>query len=246
VIRSASGYLSMSSLEAEFGVGAANTIDRVEVTWPSGVVDVLDNVTPNTTLTVCEGGWPVEFSSVKADARKTGVDITWDLLCEGETTAFQIFRSRMSDAGFDPAVPVATVDASVRQWNDGVDVEAGVTYRYNVNAIGKSAVGVRSESVEVTTPSIARTLQLRQNAPNPFNPQTTIIYGVANAGRVRLSVYDVNGALVDVLVDRFVGEGEHEFVWQPGADGRTLSVGPYFYRLETPEGELTRKMILLR
>ena len=72
-------------------------------------------------------------------------------------------------------------------------------------------------------------------------------FGVPEAGRVTLRIYDVAGRLVRTLVDRFESAGYHEAVWngQTDSDAPAAS-GPYFYRIATPGGEETRKLILLR
>ncbi|SEW45673.1 Por secretion system C-terminal sorting domain-containing protein [Chryseobacterium wanjuense] len=54
-IQSGTGFGNMSTLNAHFGIGQATAITKVIVKWPSGIVDVINNVTPNTTLNVVEG-----------------------------------------------------------------------------------------------------------------------------------------------------------------------------------------------
>ncbi len=56
-IQSGTGFGNMSTLNAHFGIGQATTITKVVVKWPSGLVDVINNVTPNTTLNVVEGSF---------------------------------------------------------------------------------------------------------------------------------------------------------------------------------------------
>jgi bacillopeptidase F len=98
-------------------------------------------------------------------------------------------------------------------------------------------------------------VSLSQNAPNPFNPSTSIRYHLPASASVTLKVYDAAGRVVDVLVDgRREDGGSHTAIW----DGRTSSgtpaaAGMYFFRLEArPEhggaGEtvLVRQAVLLR
>ena len=82
------------------------------------------------------------------------------------------------------------------------------------------------EGVEglVTEPS---TFHLVQNYPNPFNPSTTIDYSVAAPSEVTLSVYNINGQLVDVIHDGFMQAGYHTAPWTPS----DLSSGIYFVEL---------------
>lgn len=93
-----------------------------------------------------------------------------------------------------------------------------------------------------------RRLALHPNAPNPFNPTTTIRYEVPISGPVELAVYDVVGRLVKVLIDEpQLAPGQYEIVWR-GDDrqGRPVASGVYLYQLETESGRLSRRMLLVR
>jgi hypothetical protein len=89
---------------------------------------------------------------------------------------------------------------------------------------------------------------LMQNSPNPFNPNTRIVYEVPGTGRVTLRVYDVKGKLVRNLVDGEQEAGPHAITWN-GRDetGRRAVTGVYLYRL-TFAGEIvdTKKMLMLK
>jgi hypothetical protein len=89
---------------------------------------------------------------------------------------------------------------------------------------------------------------LRRNAPNPFNPATTIRYSVGRDGaRVRLAVYDVTGRLVTVLADGAAEAGEHAARWDGrDAHGRPVSSGVYFCRLTVDAWTGSMKMTLLK
>jgi len=78
--------------------------------------------------------------------------------------------------------------------------------------------------------------------PNPFNPVTTIRFGVVTAGTVDLTVFDVAGRLVAHLAHGAMPAGEHAIVWE--ADG--VASGVYFARLTTPDGTWTRKLVIAR
>lgn len=79
-------------------------------------------------------------------------------------------------------------------------------------------------------------------SPNPFNPLTRIHYFIPEEAAVRLSIYDVQGALVATLVDGVVPEGDHVITW----DAMGNASGVYFCRLTTGDFVQTRKMILLK
>jgi hypothetical protein len=83
---------------------------------------------------------------------------------------------------------------------------------------------------------------LDQNYPNPFNPVTDLRYGVSKGGQVTLKVYDVLGREVVTLVNEVLTPGRYITSF----DGSHLSSGIYLYTLATPEGTLSRKMMLLK
>ena len=83
---------------------------------------------------------------------------------------------------------------------------------------------------------------LSQNYPNPFNPVTGISFSLPHAVSIKISVYDVLGKEVDVIFSGYMREGKHEVSW----NGTNFPSGIYFYRLETPGLNLTRKMVLVK
>jgi hypothetical protein len=88
---------------------------------------------------------------------------------------------------------------------------------------------------------------LHQNYPNPFNPETQIAFDLPQAGRVELTVYNVLGRRIVTLAGGTFEAGSHSVSWD-GRDesGTSVSSGVYFYRLETPSGSVSRKMVLLK
>lgn len=83
---------------------------------------------------------------------------------------------------------------------------------------------------------------LYQNYPNPFNPATNIKYSFNVSGNVSLKVYDVIGREIAVLVNQFQEKGTYNISF----NGNGLASGIYFYRLITPAGQETKKLIILR
>ncbi len=69
--------------------------------------------------------------------------------------------------------------------------------------------------------------RLFQNYPNPFNPSTTIEYDLPQASKVTISVYNVVGQRVAVLVKKIQHAGEHEVVW----NANNLASGVYFFKI---------------
>jgi hypothetical protein len=83
---------------------------------------------------------------------------------------------------------------------------------------------------------------LLYNYPNPFRESTTIGYVLPERSRVRLAVYNMQGELVEILVDEQKSAGKHSTVWHP----EKYPAGVYFYTLVSGPSSLTRKCIILR
>lgn len=103
----------------------------------------------------------------------------------------------------------------------------------NLGATACAPVGTEDEP---------RVMTLRQNAPNPFNPVTTIAFEMQELDQARLTVHDLSGREVAVLVDGMMESGPHRVSF----DGSRLTSGVYFYTLQTSRQVATRKMILTK
>ncbi len=84
--------------------------------------------------------------------------------------------------------------------------------------------------------------KLEQNYPNPFNPSTNIKFSVPKSGNVKLSVFDITGKLVSVVVNSTLAAGSYSADF----DASSLSSGVYFYRIESGEYVSTKKMTLIK
>jgi len=83
---------------------------------------------------------------------------------------------------------------------------------------------------------------LGQNYPNPFNKETFVQYNIPVASYVTLSLYDMNGRLVKVLVNGSREQGTHTYRFNSGS----LSNGIYFYKLQAGDFSAVKKMFLQR
>ena len=93
---------------------------------------------------------------------------------------------------------------------------------------------------EKTTLPLASSLG--QNYPNPFNPKTGVRFQVSGVSDVKLTVYDLLGREVAVLVNERKNPGFYEVSF----DGSGLASGAYIYRLRAGAFRQTRTMLLLK
>ncbi|MBO6586989.1 MAG: lamin tail domain-containing protein [Gracilimonas sp.] len=87
-----------------------------------------------------------------------------------------------------------------------------------------------------------QTFALKQNYPNPFNPITTIEYSVSKSVPVTLTVYNVMGQQVAILVNETKPEGTYRVSW----DAADMASGIYHYRLQAESQVMIRQMTLIK
>ncbi len=90
--------------------------------------------------------------------------------------------------------------------------------------------------------NIPKQYLLAQNFPNPFNPATTIAYDIPKASIVKMTIYDVRGKEMQVLVNENKTAGSYRVSW----DASKFSSGVYFYKIEAGEFIETKKMMLVK
>lgn len=121
--------------------------------------------------------------------------------------------------------------------NGGPTGNTGVVYRI------VSSMDVSSED-DGELPS---RITLHQNFPNPFNPSTTIRFDVAQAGNVRVTIFDVLGREVAAVFEGPVTAGSHSVTWD-GLDHEGVAVpsGSYIYRVEAGNETVSRVLTLVK
>ena len=97
-------------------------------------------------------------------------------------------------------------------------------------------------SVEALDGAIPATYELGTNYPNPFNPTTQIEFGLPEATRVRLDIYDVLGRRIARLIDSHLPAGYHRTTWE----AQDKASGVYLYRLSAAAFSQTKVMVLVR
>ncbi len=90
---------------------------------------------------------------------------------------------------------------------------------------------------------IVKDYKLSQNHPNPFNPSTTIDFSILNPSNISLSIYNINGKLIDKIIDNeYYDRGDFSIIYKP----KNLPSGVYFYRVNNGNDVIVKKMIYLK
>lgn len=170
---------------------------------------------------VASGGGPVEGATVCLYSRDAGV-----------------FEVTTSDAAGYAVIPVA-VEEPFEAWLT-VTAKNAVPSGNPLVFEGETGIADGYDGV----PSVTA---LGRNFPNPFGATTSVAFSLARPERVRLSVYDLSGRQVAVLIDDDMAPGVHVAEWD-GRDrtGNNVSSGTYFARMTAGGAHFETKMILTR
>lgn len=114
--------------------------------------------------------------------------------------------------------------------------------QYRLKQIDRDGSTVYSQEIEVELDAIPAELSLEQNYPNPFNPTTTISYSVPSAALIRLSVFDVLGREVAVLVNDHTRQGRYSAHF----DGSQFGSGIYYVKLTNGTMHRMMRMVLVK
>ena len=114
-------------------------------------------------------------------------------------------------------------------------------YAYRLKQIDNDGTFEYSKIIEIDV-NVPLEFELSQNYPNPFNPSTTIKFSLPTTSSVKLSVFNILGEEVQTLVN----ETKEAGIYTINFNASQLNSGIYFYKLETRNFLLVKKMSLIR
>jgi subtilisin-like proprotein convertase family protein len=131
--------------------------------------------------------------------------------------------------------------SSQGQWRlkvkDVTGVNGGSLTSWGIQINNSQVIGIQNISNEVPAK-----FTLGQNYPNPFNPVTNIEFSISKAANTKMTVYDITGKEVAVLVNKQLTAGTYKVDF----DASHLATGTYFYRLESGDFTEVKKMLLVK
>jgi len=155
--------------------------------------------------------------------------------------------------------PGRILDLVLTPGSDQVVTQVGIEYSSLRDSLGQEIIHrTTGAEIQISCPTsvedqdeadrqIPSTYGLSQNYPNPYNLETQIAYQLPHPAKVLLRIYNVRGQLVRTLVNENTPAGNQVVVWDGRNDeGREVSSGIYFYRLNAGQFTDTKKMVLLK
>jgi len=202
------------------------------------------------------------------------VKLTWNKNTEADFSHYRIYSDTVTIVIYDSSKIVGETPDTVF-YDNLPPVNHEIRFYYVITAFDNQGnQSYPSEEIVVLVTGLGEHppkgydgYRLPSNYPNPFNPSTIIPYRLKERGHVRLSIYDLKGELVRVLVNEWQERGYYEVVFQPNAEdknkitkfevpmGKTyshMSSGMYIYSIQViderniPVFTDSEKMILLK
>lgn len=233
------------------------------VSFPDGPINLDYCTVVNNRSTVLEGGIlvvdavPLITGCIVAFNEGRGIGVAGPEM--PRITCTNIFGNTAGDWG------IKLADLASRDGNMSVDpqfcsLSAGDESRFHLKSsspmvqpdsqcgtLGAKPVSCTGDKEETKVPAASAAIERVMAAPNPFNPQTTVSFELTQAQEIRVSIYGMDGRLVQVLGEGSFSPGSHQMEWT-GRDqsGRQVSSGMYFVMVKGRTDTQKLKITLLK
>ncbi|MFC1502627.1 PKD domain-containing protein, partial [bacterium] len=223
-----------------FGLADSDSfyVNVISVNDPPGTFDL---ISPPQDTSISEWFWPMEFHWEHSANVDTGDAIIYNFYVSPSSSLSGPGTIAVSIG--DTAIMMNLQTQGTYYW--GVWAEDALREKTLCNEIFR--ITVFQTDVETEDQRMPTEYSLYQNFPNPFNPYTTIRYGLPKADETELFIFDIQGRMVRRLLQGRMPAGYHEIRWD-GRDnyGRQVSSGMYLLIIKAGPFIEQRKMVLLR
>jgi len=191
--------------------------------------------------------------------------INWETQSEINNAYWNIYRSISQNMG--QAIQINYGDMILGQgtateltyysYTDNFPVLENTTYWYWLKCVdnageadymGPVSLFIPEGNGNNETPATPDDYGLKQNFPNPFNPDTRINFALVEDSPVQLIIYNIKGEKVKTIFEEFVPADMVQTAYWDGKDesGKTVATGVYLYRLRTNKTDFMKRMLLMK
>lgn len=195
---------------------------------------------------------PVILTEFKVEWQGGGVVLQWTTESELENLGFIISRKLKGQSSKYETVASYLTDAALQGQGSTTErhdyqyidyaVQPGMIYEYRLGDVdfsGKIDWQAEAEiKIGIGDVPVATEFGLQKAFPNPFNASVTLCYCLSDDGKTSLTVYNLRGQLVEVLISADALKGTYSVNWQP----QYLSTGVYIVRLQSGNRTTFRKI----
>jgi len=214
---------------------------------------VIDN--PVTPVPTNINGIPADTNTPAAPQNLTGtpgnqmVALRWRKNTEFDAWRYLIYRNTTNNPGTASLID-STLHPDTMYTNTGLT--NGTTYYFWVRCKDRfcsprtsgfsNVLTIVPTGIQSNTNEIPRVYALYQNFPNPFNPVTNISFDLPKVSFTKMTIYDILGKEVAVIVNEILQPGKYKVDWYAG----NLASGIYFYKIEAGSFVDRKKMIVVK
>lgn len=207
------------------------------------------------------GTLPVELSSFTAiPTADCYVNLRWTTQSETNLSGYYIYRNTQSSLGsaerINTLLPAANSSNATDYAFTDLEAEVGNTYYYWLQSVdldgamtyhGPISIALTDPDDNPSLPVIPLTTRLLPAFPNPFNPQTSLVYELKSPAAVDLSIYNTRGQLVRSFQSNHSAAGRYSTMFD-GLDshGRALSSGVYYCVMKAGKAVSSTKLVLIK
>lgn len=227
------------SFRNDFWVGTINPANPLQITWQQRTNIAVATSRPGGTAIM--GKFYLIMGEISGGSGNDSVAIwdtttsTWSYRDGKPVRTNNLYGAISASITYCQGVP------GVKIWCAGGSIQGQTTRPLDVFA-DTCLLNCTNPLTGINTNYMPVQFNLKQNYPNPFNPQTRISFEIPKGSNIKLTITDILGKEVFVLLNEFRQAGAHEVVF----DGSTVASGVYFYKIETGDFTDSKKMVLIK
>ena len=230
--------------------------------YPSCTIPASDS--SETTIQIVTGNGndptlPVELSSFTVALNaNNNAEISWVTQSETEMSGYYIYRNSDKDLAeallICDLIPATNSSEEHTYLHTDEELSEMGTYYYWLEATNLDGtesffgpITLTYEADEEQTPELDVVTCIKSVFPNPFNPNTTVSYTLATPSKVRFAIYNSRGQLVKDVNVGSKDVGDYTLTWDGNdQNGRAVTTGVYFIRMDAGSSSFSRKVVLMK
>ncbi|NND72920.1 MAG: T9SS type A sorting domain-containing protein [Rhodothermales bacterium] len=182
---------------------------------------------------------PVEIGEIRLVVNRANMVLLWETLSEIDTDGFEVQELTSGSFEFRGFVPA---HGSPGDYRFDIGSRGPGEYTFRLRIINSDGTSDYSNSIESLIDS-RKSITVSDAYPNPFESVTDLRVSSGLTQRVRVTVYDVLGRTLVMLLDEYMDTGEVRLLT---IDGSNLPAGVYFYTIEGNNIVVTKSVVLSR